>query len=322
MRDASICGLGQAAPNPVGLRAPLLPPRGVEAMARHERAGPDVDRVHAQRRAGRRRAGRDAAQVAKRFGVRHPAPVREERPASRPATAAPAWSRSKGERTLAPSCCRTPTPGMTVRQRQRPRRGRAEMVLELLTSDAGAASAEHTHESELLFWADVDGAARPPAGPRPGHREGRLAPGHRGQPRRLHPVHALHPRLPRRAGQRRARPGDARRAREDRVRPGRRRASQSSCVACGECVQACPTGALMPARGAGLREDRSAQVDSVCPYCGVGCQLTLHVGHDDEGAEKIHVVTGRDGPANHGRLCVKGRFGFDYVHNAAASPRR
>jgi len=83
----------------------------------------------------------------------------------------------------------------------------------------------------------------------------------------------------------------------------------STCVACGECVQACPTGALMPARDAALAVPDRA-VPSVCPYCGVGCQLTYHVKDD-----KILYVEGRDGPANHGRLCVKGRYGFDYAHH-------
>ena len=86
----------------------------------------------------------------------------------------------------------------------------------------------------------------------------------------------------------------------------------STCVACGECVQACPTGALMPKTHIGAQAvDR--QVDSVCPFCGVGCQITYNVRD-----EKIISVTGRDGPANEKRLCVKGRFGFDYV----ASPER
>jgi formate dehydrogenase major subunit len=83
----------------------------------------------------------------------------------------------------------------------------------------------------------------------------------------------------------------------------------STCVACGECVQACPTGALMPAREAALTVP-DKQVDSVCPYCGVGCQLTYNVKDN-----KILYVEGRDGPANHGRLCVKGRYGFDYAHH-------
>ncbi len=91
----------------------------------------------------------------------------------------------------------------------------------------------------------------------------------------------------------------------------------STCVACGECVQACPTGALMPAsmidadgRGDSACADR--KVDSVCPYCGVGCQLTYHV--KDEG---IVFVEGRNGPSNENRLCVKGRFGFDYPNHPA-----
>ena len=83
----------------------------------------------------------------------------------------------------------------------------------------------------------------------------------------------------------------------------------STCVACGECVQACPTGALMPARDAALAVP-DKQVDSVCPYCGVGCQLTYNVKDN-----KILYVEGRDGPANQGRLCVKGRYGFDYAHH-------
>ena len=51
-------------------------------------------------------------------------------------------------------------------------------------------------------------------------------------------------------------------------------------------------------------------VDTLCPYCGVGCQTTVHVKDD-----KILYVDGRDGPANNNRLCVKGRFGFDYIHH-------
>jgi formate dehydrogenase major subunit len=80
----------------------------------------------------------------------------------------------------------------------------------------------------------------------------------------------------------------------------------STCVACGECVQACPTGALMPARVGMTVADK--QVDSVCPYCGVGCQLTYHIKDN-----AIQFVQGKDGPANSSRLCVKGRYGFDYV---------
>jgi formate dehydrogenase major subunit len=74
-------------------------------------------------------------------------------------------------------------------------------------------------------------------------------------------------------------------------------------------VQACPTGALMPARDVALAVP-DKQVASVCPYCGVGCQLTYHVKDN-----RILYVEGRDGPANRSRLCVKGRYGFDYAHH-------
>jgi formate dehydrogenase major subunit len=87
---------------------------------------------------------------------------------------------------------------------------------------------------------------------------------------------------------------------------------ESTCVACGECVQACPTGALMPKTQIGSQVV-DKKVDSVCPFCGVGCLLTYNVKDN-----KIVSVDGRDGPANHNRLCVKGRFGFDY----AANPQR
>ena len=89
----------------------------------------------------------------------------------------------------------------------------------------------------------------------------------------------------------------------------------STCVACGECVQACPTGALMPAtvlndEQVGDSKDYDREVQSVCPYCGVGCQLSFKIKDD-----KIKYVEGINGPANENRLCVKGRFGFDYINH-------
>jgi formate dehydrogenase major subunit len=90
---------------------------------------------------------------------------------------------------------------------------------------------------------------------------------------------------------------------------------ESTCVACGECVQACPTGALMPAsvldtNQVGDRGDFDTETESVCPFCGVGCKVSLKVKDG-----KVKYVEGINGPANEGRLCVKGRFGFDYIHH-------
>ncbi len=94
----------------------------------------------------------------------------------------------------------------------------------------------------------------------------------------------------------------------------------STCVACGECVAACPTSALTnkpitgePAAGEpaqGARPAALRQVESVCPYCGVGCAVTLNV---DAAANRIVSSEGRESGATDGRLCVKGRYGFDYT---------
>ena len=89
----------------------------------------------------------------------------------------------------------------------------------------------------------------------------------------------------------------------------------STCVACGECVQACPTGALMPSSVVdeaqiGDSKDYDREVESVCAFCGVGCQISIKVKDD-----KVKYVEGINGPANEGRLCVKGRFGYDYIHH-------
>ena len=215
----------------------------------------------------------------------------------------------KGERVLAPSCCRYPKDGMEVITDSARAKASQNMILELLLADQP--EKRYTLESELDFWAKKGGLGEPrfPA---------------REQPRGDYSHPAMEVNL------------DAciqctrcvRACREEQVNDVigyafRGEASKivfdlddpmgaSTCVACGECVQACPTGALMPARGVGMVEV-DKKVDSVCPFCGVGCQLTYHVKDN-----KIMYVQGRGGPANEERLCVKGRYGFDY----ASHPQR
>jgi formate dehydrogenase major subunit len=91
---------------------------------------------------------------------------------------------------------------------------------------------------------------------------------------------------------------------------------ESSCVTCGECVAACPTGALTnkPIGDVPIRpRSELRQVESVCPYCGVGCALTYHV---DDSRNAIVFAEGREQPGSKSRLCVKGRYGWDYAASA------
>ena len=212
----------------------------------------------------------------------------------------------KGERVLAPSCCRYPKEGMEVTTDSARALISQKMSLELLLSDVPETA--YTLNSELDQWAKKLSIGKP-----------RFAA--RQQPAQdlSHPAMAVNL--------------DAciqctrcvRACREEQVndvigyafRGGHSKIvfdfddpmGDSTCVACGECVQACPTGALMPAREVGkIAPDK--QVDSVCPYCGVGCQLTYNIKDN-----QILYVEGKDGPANSSRLCVKGRYGFDYVQH-------
>ncbi len=218
----------------------------------------------------------------------------------------------EGERTLAASCVRKPAKGMTVRtQGPRPEAAR-KMVMELLVADQPARDTAHDVDSELWRWADAMG------------QTGSRFPARRSQPApdRSHPAMAVNldacihcTRCVRAC--REVQVNDVigmafRGAHNKIVFDFDDPMGDSTCVACGECVQACPTGALMPAtlvdeRGVDRRIPVT-EVDSVCPYCGVGCQITYQVA-----GNRIVAVKGKEGPANLGRLCVKGRFGFDYV---------
>ncbi|MFN4276347.1 MAG: formate dehydrogenase subunit alpha [Ferrovibrio sp.] len=219
-----------------------------------------------------------------------------------------------GERVLAPSCKRKPVEGMQVTsQSVRAKRAR-ELVFELLVADQPPRDAAHDADSKFWHWAeklDVT-ASRFPA------RD------HAPSPDRSHVAMAVNLdaciqcNLCVRAC-REVQGNDVigmafRGHHSEIVFDLRDPMGNSTCVACGECVQACPTGALLPATLVDEHNHGVAKatetVDSLCPFCGVGCQLTMHVKDN-----AIQYVSGRDGPANHGRLCVKGRFGMDYVRH-------
>lgn len=91
----------------------------------------------------------------------------------------------------------------------------------------------------------------------------------------------------------------------------------SACVYCGNCIQVCPTGALMfstefDMRAAGIwREDDQTVTETICAFCGVGCNLELHVQDDTI----VKVTSPPDSPITHGNLCIKGRFGFQHAQN-------
>ncbi len=212
----------------------------------------------------------------------------------------------KGERVLAASCCRAPAKGMEVTTDSERAVKSQKMVLELLLSDMP--EKRHTLHSELDQWASKLQIGKP-----------RFEARH--QPHADLSHHGIAVNLDSCIQCTRC----VRACREEQVNDVIGYAfrgehakivfdiddamGDSTCVACGECVQACPTGALMPAREVGLvKPDK--QVHSVCPFCGVGCQLTYNIKDN-----KIISVDGRDGPSNHNRLCVKGRYGFDYVHH-------
>jgi len=213
----------------------------------------------------------------------------------------------KGERTLAASCCRQPTSDMEVSTDNKRTLQAQKMVLELLQSDMP--EKDYTLDNELQQWSDKFDVKTSRF-----KRQRAVVKNDSSHPAITVNLDAcIHCTRCLRAC-RDIQVNDViglakRGTNTEIVFDMQDPLGKSTCVACGECVQACPTGALMPAGEMGMIE-ADKTVDSVCPYCGVGCLLTYKVKDN-----KILSVKGRNGPANQQRLCVKGRFGFDYINH-------
>jgi len=214
----------------------------------------------------------------------------------------------EGERVLAASCIRQPSNGMKVNSANARARNARNMVVEMLIADQPDRNESPDPNSKFWQWAEAMEVTT-----------SRLPAGIQQDPDDSHPGISVNLNACIQCGL------CVRACREVQVNDviamsGRGANTEivfdfgddmgaSSCVGCGECVQACPTGALLSSENLVARTpDR--EVKSVCPYCGVGCQLTYRIKDD-----RITEVIGNEGPANAGKLCVKGRYGFDYVHN-------
>ena len=222
-----------------------------------------------------------------------------------------------GERTLAASCCRAPSQGMVVNTQSERAETARKMVMELLLADQPERAEAHDASSHFWDMADANGVSESRFPTIEAERIPLLDDSHVAMKVNLDAC--IQCNLCVRA------------CREVQVNDvigmaGRGHDAypsfdlsdpmgDSTCVACGECVQACPTGALMPATVVdadqkGDSKDYDSETESVCPFCGVGCKVSLKVKDG-----KVKYVEGINGPANQGRLCVKGRFGFDYIHH-------
>jgi formate dehydrogenase major subunit len=271
-------------------------------------------------------------EVAKREGTRIPHLCHLDKPGYRPdGNCRACMVEIEGERVLAASCHRKVSDGMVVKTDTERADKSRRMVFELLAADMRAPAESPDEQSSFWQWADswgIAGSARLPNKFDDGHAAEQVAstPG-------IHDI--SNPAIAVNLDACIACNLCVRACREVQVNDvlgmGERGHGAvpvfdihdpmgfSTCVTCGECVQACPTGALFEkslmddAGKTRAIEEFDTKTNSVCPFCGVGCQTTVFAKDD-----KIVLVDGRDGPANENRLCVKGRFGFDY----AMSPER
>src|SRR5665213_3371647 len=260
------------------------------------------------------RVGETIWQVAKRQGREIPHLCYSPQPDYRPdGNCRACMVEIEGERVLAASCKRTPSVGMKVKSESARAIAAQKMVMELLVADQPARETSHDPDSKFWHWAEKVEVT-----------ESRFPAAERWQGDSSHPAMSVNLDACIQCGL------CVRACREVQVNDVIGMAyrnhdakivfdfddpmGESTCVAGGECVQACPTGALMPSVMLDENQTRAVypdrEVDSLCPFCGVGCQVTYQVKD-----EKVIYAEGRDGPANHNRLCVKGRFGFDYIHH-------
>lgn len=270
-------------------------------------------------------AGETIWDVAKREGTRIPHLCHVDMPGYRPdGNCRACMVEIDGERVLAASCIRKPAEDMVVRTATERAVKSRQMVVELLASNMRPPEESPDNQSMFWDWASsmgVAGSDRYPSKFADGHATAEFDV--------TNPAIAVNMDACITCG------ACVRACREVQVNDvigmaerGNRSVpvfdihdpmGLSTCVTCGECVQACPTGALYEkslmdeTRTVRAVQDFDKVVDSVCPFCGVGCQTRVAVKDN-----RIVQVDGRDGYANENRLCVKGRFGFDY----AMSPER
>jgi NADP-reducing hydrogenase subunit HndD len=247
----------------------------------------------------------------------------------------------EGSRTLVPACSRPAEAGMVVQTDSERVRHSRKMVLEMLASSVDLSLAS----TEVHGWMERYGARPERFGPSTGGRDAHAHAGHHSapdpalsatvqQPVKIDNdlyvrdysrcilcykcvqacgVEAQHTFAIAVAG----RGFDAHISTEsDRPLP------ESACVYCGNCIGVCPTGALMfkseyDMRQAGTWDESRQQVTStICPYCGVGCTLELHVQDNDI----VRVTSPMDHEVTSGHLCIKGRFGWQFVQNRPNTP--